>query len=80
MIIVQSVATALRFGHDRPAAAGDFFIGCTSADRDPADWIARELEVAGYTTLIQAWDIRPGMNFLREMQKGAEERRNLFAR
>jgi hypothetical protein len=54
-------------------AARDFLIVCTSADRALADWIARELESAGYSILIHAFDIRPGMNYLSEMQKGAEE-------
>jgi hypothetical protein len=54
-------------------AARDFFISYTSADRAWAEWIAWELEAAGYTTLIQAWDFRPGMNFVTEMQKGAAE-------
>jgi tetratricopeptide (TPR) repeat protein len=54
-------------------APRDFFISYTSADRAWAEWIAWELEEAGYTTLIQAWDFRPGMNFVTEMQKGAAE-------
>ena len=54
-------------------AARDFFISYTSADRAWAEWIAWELEEADYTTLIQAWDFRPGMNFVTEMQKGAAE-------
>jgi tetratricopeptide (TPR) repeat protein len=54
-------------------AARDFFISYTSADRAWAEWIAWELEEAGYTTLIQAWDFRPGMNFVAEMQKGTAE-------
>jgi len=52
---------------------GDFFISYTSADEDWAEWIAWQLESAGYTTLIQAWDFRPGMNFVSGMQKGATE-------
>ena len=52
---------------------GDFFISYTSANEDWAEWIAWQLESAGYTTLIQAWDFRPGMNFVSEMQKGATE-------
>jgi hypothetical protein len=54
-------------------AARDFFISYTSADRAWAEWIAWELEAAGYTTLIQAWDFRPGMNFVTEMEKGSAE-------
>jgi hypothetical protein len=33
-----------------------------------AEWIAEQLEAAGYTTLLQAWDLRPGSDFLHQMQ------------
>ncbi len=50
------------------AAAGkDFFISYTRADRTWAEWIAFQLEEAGYTTILQAWDFRPGSNFVIEM-------------
>jgi hypothetical protein len=39
---------------------------------------AWELEEVGYTTLIQAWDFRPGMNFVAEMHKGAAESSNPY--
>ena len=39
----------------------------TSADRPWAEWIAWELEEAGYSTRIQAWDMQPGSNFVVEM-------------
>jgi TIR domain len=45
-------------------ATRDFFISYTSADLPWAEWIAWELEAAGYTTLIQAWDFRPGTVYL----------------
>src|SRR5437762_8079932 len=45
----------------------DFFISYTSIDAPWAEWIAAELEYAGYTTIIQSWDFRPGSNFLSEM-------------
>jgi hypothetical protein len=28
-----------------------------------------QLEAAGYTTLLQAWDFRPGSDFVHEMQQ-----------
>lgn len=49
----------------------DFFISYTAADRTWAEWIAWTLEEAGYTTAIQAWDFRPGGNFVVEMQRAA---------
>jgi len=36
----------------------DLFISYTGSDRPHAEWIAWVLEEAGYTTLIQAWDMR----------------------
>ncbi len=45
----------------------DFFISYTRADRIWAEWIARQLEQEGYTTLIQAWNFRPGSDFVQEM-------------
>lgn len=49
----------------------DFFISYTQADRPWADWIAWILEQAGHKARIQAWDFRPGGNFVMEMQKAA---------
>jgi hypothetical protein len=49
----------------------DFFISYTHADRTWAEWIGWVLEEAQYTTSIQAWDFRPGENFVVEMQKAA---------
>ena len=51
----------------------DFFISYTSADRTWAEWIGYVLEEEGFTTSIQAWDFRPGSNFILEMQKAASE-------
>src|SRR5438270_6975424 len=47
----------------------DFFISYTSIDRRWAEWIAWQLEDAGYRVSIQAWDFRPGNNFLAEMDE-----------
>jgi tetratricopeptide (TPR) repeat protein len=47
----------------------DFFISYTGVNRPWAEWIAVQLEQAGYTTLLQAWDFRPGSDFLHEMQQ-----------
>jgi hypothetical protein len=49
----------------------DFFISYTKADQAWAEWIAWKLEEAGYSTVIQAWDFRPGSNFVLEMQRAA---------
>lgn len=49
----------------------DFFISYNGKDKAWAEWIAYQLEAAGYTTVIQAWDFRPGGNFVVEMQTAA---------
>lgn len=55
----------------------DFFISYTSADSEWAEWIAAELGAAGYSTLIQAWDFVPGMDFLHKMQEGIASARTV---
>jgi hypothetical protein len=47
----------------------DFFISYTGVNRPWAEWIAVQPEAAGYTTLLQAWDFRPGSAFLHQMQQ-----------
>ncbi|MCZ6680222.1 MAG: toll/interleukin-1 receptor domain-containing protein, partial [Candidatus Poribacteria bacterium] len=49
----------------------DFFISYNGKDKPWAEWIAWTLEEAGYEVVIQAWDFRPGGNFVMEMQKAA---------
>jgi hypothetical protein len=51
----------------------DFFISYTSADRAWAEWIGFALEDAGYSVILQAWDFRPGSNFVLEMQEAARK-------
>ena len=50
----------------------DFFISRNRTDQDWAVWIAWQLEAAGYETVLQDWDFRPGSNFVVEMQYAAE--------
>ena len=50
----------------------DFFISYNKAYREWAEWIAWQLEEAGYTTSIQAWDFGPGVNFALKMKEAAE--------
>lgn len=49
----------------------DFFISYNNADNNWAEWIAWRLEEAGYSTILQAWDFRPGFNFVNRMQNSA---------
>jgi len=57
----------------------DFFISYNKADRTWAEWIAWELEEAGYSVVIQAWDFRPGSNFVLEMNEGLKEAERVVA-
>ena len=57
----------------------DFFISYTHVDRPWAEWIAWQLEAAGYTTVIQAWDFRPGANFVLAMQQAAAKSERTIA-
>lgn len=57
----------------------DFFISYNRNDRKWAEWIAWQLEAQGFTTVIQAWDFRPGGNFVLDMQKAAAEARRTIA-
>ena len=49
----------------------DFFVSYTSVDEPWAKWLAVQLEKAGYTTVLQAFDFRPGQDFVRAMQDAA---------
>jgi tetratricopeptide (TPR) repeat protein len=51
----------------------DFFISYTAVDRRWAEWIAATLEDAGYTTVLQAWDFRPGENFVERMDRAMRD-------
>jgi len=51
----------------------DFFISYNKADRERAEWIARQLREAGYSVIIQADDFGPGANFVLEMDRAARE-------
>lgn len=55
------------------AQAADFFVSYTSADRSWAEWIAWELEAAGYTTVLQAWHMPPGTSFIHAMDEALRQ-------
>jgi tetratricopeptide (TPR) repeat protein len=50
----------------------DFFISYNKADRQWAEWIAWQLEDAGYDVVIQCWDFLSGSNFVLEMHEAAK--------
>lgn len=53
-------------------AKTDFFVSYNSHDESWAEWIAFQLENAGYSTIVQKWDFRPGTNFVLEMDEAAK--------
>jgi len=57
----------------------DFFVSYNKTDTQSAEWIAWQLESAGYSVVIQAWDFRPGSNFILEMNRAAQEAHTTIA-
>ena len=51
----------------------DFFISYTQSDRLAAEWIAWQLEAAGYSVVLQAWDFQHGQNFVLAMDRASQE-------
>ena len=60
-------------------AVRDFFISYTGVNRPWAEWIAVELERAGYSTVLQAWDFRPGTDFMHKMQEATTSAQRTIA-
>jgi hypothetical protein len=48
------------------------FISYTGADAGWAEWIAWQLEAAGHRAILQAWDFRPGENFVVMMRRALD--------
>ena len=61
------------------AALVDFFISYNHRDVRWAEWIAWQLEEHGYAARIQAWDFRPGANFVLEMQQAVTDAKRTIA-
>lgn len=49
----------------------DFFVSYTEADSEWAEWIAWQLEAAGFDVVFQKWDFKAGSNFVLEMNRAA---------
>ena len=56
-----------------PDPATEFFVSYTGADQAWAEWIADQLEAAGHPVVLQAWDFRPGENFVLRMNQALEQ-------
>lgn len=50
-----------------------FFISYTKQDESWAEWMSSVLEEAGHEVVVQAWDFRPGADFVVEMHRALTE-------
>jgi tetratricopeptide (TPR) repeat protein len=55
----------------------DVFVSYNRADRAWAEWIAWVLEEEGYSVAVQAWDSRPGNDFVLFMHQAAQARQTV---
>ncbi len=59
--------------------AADFFVSYASIDRAWAEWIAWQLEEAGYRVLIDVRSFRPGHNIVLGMHRGTIREKRMIA-
>jgi tetratricopeptide (TPR) repeat protein len=59
-------------------ATVEFFISYTGADRAWAEWIAWQLETAGHTTRLEAWDFQAGSDFVHQMEQALTDAERLL--
>lgn len=57
----------------------DFFVSYTGKDRNWAEWIAWQLRGAGYSVILQAWDFRPGQDFVLKMHNASKDSKRTIA-
>jgi hypothetical protein len=57
----------------------NFFISYNKADKTWAEWIAWQLEEAGFTTILQAWDFRPAHNFPIKIDQAIKDSERIIA-
>jgi hypothetical protein len=57
----------------------DFFVSYNSADKVWAEWLAWQVEAAGWSVVVQAWDFRPGGNFVLDMNRALTETQRTIA-
>lgn len=55
----------------------DFFVSYTGSDLNFATWVAELLEANKYSVTIQAWDFRPGDNFVSKINEALIECKKL---
>jgi hypothetical protein len=59
--------------------APEYFISYNKADAPWAKWVASVLDEERHSFRIQAWDFRPGQNFVLEMHKALQTSRSVLA-
>jgi hypothetical protein len=57
----------------------DFFVSHASPDQAWAEWLAWQLQAAGYTVELDIWDWTPGQDFLSRMQAALGRAERLLA-
>jgi hypothetical protein len=57
----------------------DFFISHAGADRAWAEWVAWQLDAAGYTVELDVWDWSPGRNFVMAMSDALDRADRVLA-
>lgn len=57
----------------------NFFISYNKADTRWAEWVAWQLEDAGYSTILQNWDFQAGSNFVLQMHQAATDAERTIA-
>lgn len=56
----------------------DFFVSYTGSDLNYATWVAETLEKNNYKVTIQAWDFKPGDNFVSKINEALLECKKLI--
>jgi tetratricopeptide (TPR) repeat protein len=59
-------------GQPERAGRADFFVSRAGADARWAQWIAWQLEAAGYAVIVQDWDFQPGSNFMADIRRALD--------
>jgi serine/threonine protein kinase/V8-like Glu-specific endopeptidase len=57
----------------------NFFISYSSVDQQWAEWVAWQLETAGYTTTLQTWDFHAGNNLILAIDKALRQAERVLA-
>ncbi len=70
--LVSSTGNATQLAQTAQSPTKDFLISYADADLTWAEWIASQLETAGYSTILRAWDFEAGANFVLEMDEATK--------